>query len=118
MGRPSANQLVVEIRRAGAAVVVRLAGSADMGESERLKDELEQLADQGAAPIIVDLGDLEFICSAGLGALLSAHARMGHVHGGVRLIHPQPFVLRILETTRLTQLFPVYPNLDDALASG
>ncbi|HUS92593.1 MAG TPA: STAS domain-containing protein [Phycisphaerae bacterium] len=116
MAHLSAHPLVVEARRVGAGVVVHLAGAAEMAAAEGLRDRLEQLADQADRPIVLDLTDLEFLGSAALGALLSALARAGHDVGAIRLVHPQPFVMRVLETTRLTRLFPVYPTVDDALA--
>ena len=117
MGHRAAEPLVVEVHRAGDAVVVRLAGSADGAEAEGLRARLEELADLGAGPIVMDLGNLAFICSAGLGALLGAYGRMGRRPGAVRLVHPQPFILRLLETTCLTRVFPVYSSVDDALSS-
>ena len=113
----AASQLDVEVERVGEAAVVRVSGSAGMGEADKLKDRLEQLAEQSVPVIAVDLSDLEFICSAGLGALLSAYAKLRPHSGQLRLINPRPFVLRLLETTRLTQLFGVFGSVQEALAS-
>ncbi len=115
MARQSAKQLEVEVQRLGAAVVVRVRGSAGMGQADYLQDQLELLAEPAVGVVVLDLADLKFISSAGLGALLSARAKMRPHGGQIRLVNPQPFVRRILETTRLDQLFAISPSLDDAL---
>jgi anti-anti-sigma factor len=111
----SAQQLDVEVQRLGAAAVVHVRGSAGMGQADYLRDRLEPLADPAVGVIVLDLADLEFISSAGLGALLSVRAKLRPHGGEIRLINPRPFVRRILETTRLDQLFAILPSLDDAL---
>ena len=117
MASKSANQLGLDVQRTGTAVVVRVRGSAGMGEAGYLKDQLEYLAESDVRVIVLDLADLSFISSAGLGALLSARARIGSLGGQIRLVHPQPFVRQILEVTHLNQLFVIFPNLDDALGA-
>ncbi|MGB2819929.1 MAG: STAS domain-containing protein [Phycisphaerae bacterium] len=115
MAGESANQLEMEVQRLSTATVVRMRGSAGMREADYLRDQLELLAESAVRTIVLDLAELEFISSAGLGAILSARAK-ARPHGGeIRLINPRPFVLRILETTRLDHLFAILPSLQDAL---
>lgn len=118
MGENSGNNLVLTTRRVGGAAVVEIRGSAGIAEAERLKAGLEGLVEQKLTPIILDLRGMEFICSAGLGAIITAYVRSRHHRGQIRLVGPQPAVLRILETTRLTRLFSVYPGVDQALGAG
>jgi len=115
MSRSAAEALVVEVRQVGDAFVVRLVGSADAAEAEELQLRLEQLATLEPRAVVLDMGDLAFICSAGLGALLSAYARLGHKRGSMRVVRPQPLIQRLLEMTCLTRVFPVYETVDDAL---
>jgi anti-anti-sigma factor len=110
-----ANELVVDIQWIGSAAVVHMRGSAGMSEADRLKEQLDEIAEQPVTVICVDLSELEFICSGSLGALLSAHKKAKPHHGKVRLVHPRPLVLRVLETTRLTDLFEVFDDLDRAM---
>lgn len=87
-----------------------------MSEAGELKGRLEQLADRALSPIVVDLTEVSFISSAGLGALISARLK-GRRHGGqIHLVNPQPAVLRVLETTQLTRVFDVFPTVDQALS--
>lgn len=108
-------QLDVRVDRQAGVAVVRVRGSAGMTEAEPFGRRLEQLADEPFDLIVLDLSDLEFISSAGLGALVRAHGRLGGGRGRLRLVHPRPMVLRVLETMRLTRLFEVYPDVEGAL---
>ena len=108
--------LTLDVREMGSAVVVAVGGSADMQDSERLRTALNDLADREVARIVVDLSDMDFICSAGLGAIIAAHLRVRHYEGSLSLVNPRPAVRELLETTRLTKLFAIHEDVDHALA--
>jgi anti-sigma B factor antagonist len=107
--------LTLEVRQAGSAGVVCASGSADIGQCEKLLAALDQLVARRTALIVLDLTDLEFICSQGLGAIITAHLKSRHHKGQIRLVNPQPAVREVLETARLTKLFPIFNDLDQAV---
>lgn len=107
--------LRLKVQQIQGAVVVCAGGMADIATAQRMKLKLEQLAQQHLPVIILDLSNLKFICSVGLGAIIGAHVKCRHHQGEIRLVNPQPAVLGVLETTRLTQLFPIYQTVEDAL---
>ena len=63
--------------------------------------------EDGTETIDVDLSRTRFIDSSGLGALISLHKTMCARGGSVRILHPTPMVLQILELTRLHRVFEV-----------
>ena len=109
--------LELEIKEMPEATVVRLKGSASMTEAERIRSKLVALAEKRIPTIVLDLAKMDFICSAGLGAIISAHLRSRHHNGQIRLAAPQPAVMRLLETTRLTKLFPVFKDVEEAVGA-
>ncbi|MFB3890398.1 MAG: STAS domain-containing protein [Phycisphaerae bacterium] len=121
--RPRSNQagdeppepLKVDVRRLASAPVVRIEGSASFAVADKLRSRLEKLAAEQAPLVVLDLTALDFICSPGLGAIISLHIKSRHHAGRIRLVNPQPAVLEILGTTRLTKLFPIFPNVEQAL---
>jgi len=113
-GNP-AGQLEVEVQRREPHAVVRVRGSAGMGDAEYLTSQLERLVESTGGVVVLDLAELTFISSAGLGALIRAHAKMHEGAGQIRLVHPQPFVRQVLKMTCLDRLFVIYASLDDAL---
>lgn len=115
MATHPSHQLLVDITRTGPTAVVRLTGSAGMSEASRLNDELARLMEQSAETIVLDLAGMDFICSTGLGTLISTYKAMRARGGAFRLASPQPFVLRLLETTRLDRLFDIFPTREEAV---
>ena len=106
----------IEVRRIGQAAVVWVHGSTGTIEAQKLTDELLRLAHGAVSVIVLDLSDMEFISSAGLGAILRARKALSKYKGEVRLVHPQPLIRKLLETTRLTRVLPLFPTVEGALA--
>jgi anti-sigma B factor antagonist len=115
MSTASNKPLRMQVSRHGSAMVLKVAGSASMGEADRLREKLIELAAERAPLVILDLSEMDFISSLGLGAIITGHLKMRHHRGQIRLVNPTPAVRELLETTRLTTLFAVYDSVDKAL---
>ncbi|MDD2724868.1 MAG: STAS domain-containing protein [Methylovulum sp.] len=89
----------------------------DAHNSAGLKAELLQRVEQGGEPIIVQLEQVRFIDSSGLGALLSGHKQAVAKSGRLILVNIQPPVLAMFEITRLNRVFEIYADLNEALAT-
>ena len=114
MSKTSDKSLRLETEELGSAVVVRICGSVSINHAEQLRERLEEIA-AGQTPILVlDLSKMDFICSTGLGAIIFGHLKSRHHNGQIRLVSPQPAVRELLETTRLTKLFPLYESVEQA----
>ena len=109
--------LVISEQTIGPAVVLRLRGSAGMAEADHLRQRLEELAALKYPLIVLDLAAMEFISSLGLGAIVTGHVRCRHHNGQLRLVNPQPAVMQLLETTRLTKLFGIFASVEKAIAA-
>jgi len=105
----------MELRQEGSTAVIRVHGSADMNDADKMRQMLEDLSDRKTTPIVLDLSDMDFICSAGLGAIISAHLKSRDYKGQILLVSPQKSVRDLLETTRLTKLFPIFDSVPQAL---
>ncbi|MBZ4201644.1 MAG: STAS domain-containing protein [Methylovulum sp.] len=88
----------------------------DAHNSGDLKEALLHKIEQGNTHLIVQLAQVRFIDSSGLGALLAAYKKINAGHGRLMLVHVQAQVLAMFELTRLTQVFDIYAELDDILA--
>jgi anti-sigma B factor antagonist len=99
----------------GAAIIYRLRGSLDLATAPSLRAALIEAANEGKHDIIVDLTELEFLDSTGLGALIGAHRRALENSGRVRLIVREGPIQRLLNITGLMRIFAVYASLDAAL---
>ena len=67
---------------------------------------------------MLDLHEMDFICSLGLGAIINGHLKSRHHQGQIRLVGPVPPVRELLETTRLTKLFGIYDSVEQALTAS
>lgn len=100
----------------GRAQLFALGGSLDIATSPTLRAALMEAAERDNHEIVVDLTQLEFLDSTGLGALIGAHRRASEHAGSVRLVTHEGQILRLLRITGLLDVFAVYPSVEAALA--
>jgi len=105
----------IKSEHGGAAIIYRLHGSLDLATAPSLRAALLEAANEGKHEIIVDLTELEFLDSTGLGALIGAHRRALENSGRVRLSVRDGPIQRLLNITGLMRIFAVYGSLDAAL---
>ncbi|UCD27455.1 MAG: STAS domain-containing protein [Planctomycetota bacterium] len=113
---PFKDALRYDVDRRDNVIVVKLAGSAHMENLTDLQDKLLKLVNDRPEQLIIDLSDLNFISSMGLGGIIAAHLKCRHHNGVVKLVAPQPAIMDLLEVTRLTKLFPIYDTVENAIA--
>lgn len=107
--------LQIVTRRMGDLPIVELSGSCTMEQSMRIGEELDPLArDPAVRLLILDLRDLDFIESSGLGGMIAAYLKCRKRGAEVRLVGPVPAIMRVLEITQLDKLFRVCDTLETA----
>ncbi len=109
--------LRLDVEPRGDALVARLVGSANMINAADLQDQLFAIVDRKPSHLVLDLSQLAFINSVGLGGIIAAHVRSRRQKGVISIAAPTPDILELLRVTNLTRLFPVYDSVDDAIAS-
>lgn len=108
--------LRVDIQQRGDLAIVKLSGSASMDACGSLQGRLYELIDLDIKRLILDMSDLDFMSSVGLGAIIAAYLRGRHRNCEIKLVGPQPRILELLDLTRLTRLFEVFKSMDEAIA--
>ena len=109
--------LKLEVEESDQAIIVRLRGSVTISDAEDLQQRLEELIAKQPSTVVLDLSEMDFICSSGLGAIIVGYLKSRHHKGKFYLANAQPAVRELLETTRLTKLFAIYSSVAEALAS-
>jgi anti-sigma B factor antagonist len=107
--------LSVDVDHRGTVAIVKLAGSADMDVTGHLREQLVGLVDENTSNLVLDLADLDFINSVGLGAIIAAYLRCRRHNGAMKVVAPKPAIQELLSVTKLTSLFPVHISVDSAL---
>jgi anti-anti-sigma factor len=98
--------------------VVRLTGRMTLGMRLReIESKISDAAGNGVERLILDLSGVEFIDSAGLGALMILFGNMKLRGGQLRLVAPGARVLDVLKLTRTDSILNIAPNLEAALES-
>ena len=77
---------------------------------------LNELIDAGDIRLVIDLTDMDFIASMGLGVFVRTYTRLREAGGFLRLAGPRPLILQIIKTTALDRLLLIYDSLEKALA--
>ena len=109
--------LELDVRSSGAGVVIALGGCAGMADADRLRGRLAALVAEGAELVVLDLSDLSFIGSSGLGAIMFARQELLHRNGKLRLAAPAPAVLSVIQQARLTKLLDIFDSVEEALGA-
>jgi anti-sigma B factor antagonist len=107
----------IEREARGAVQIVRLSGSLDMYSFPRLETQLNTLFQQAQYRIVLDCRDLDYIGSAGLGALIGFAKQAREHDGDVKLLNVPERILKIIELLGFTKVLQVFPDEAAALAA-
>jgi anti-sigma B factor antagonist len=98
--------------------VLGLRGRLALGEeSNGLRTAIDQLLLAGSTRIVLNLERLNYVDSAGLGALIETQRKTKATGGQLKLCHIGPKLKQALDLARLLPLFETYPTETAALAS-
>jgi anti-sigma B factor antagonist len=89
----------------------------DAHNSDELKQEMNRLFENGTKNLLVDLKEVRFIDSSGLGVLVSGFKNASTRQGSIKLCSLQTQVKSMFELTRLHRVFDIYQTVDEALES-
>jgi anti-sigma B factor antagonist len=82
-----------------------------------LKDKVQSLIQQGQKNIIIDLGGVSYVDSAGLGQIVHAYATAKNKGGALKLLNVTKRLKDLLVVTKLLTVFDTYDDEKAALAS-
>ncbi len=107
-------ELQIRDEQDGAMCVLTLQGEVDVYTAPALKEKLVNNIEQGCNNVLVDMEDVTFIDSSGLGVLVSALRRARERGGSVRIRCTRDNILKIFRITGLDKVFPIYSDLAEA----
>ena len=101
-------------RQDGDVAVVRVSGEIDLCSSLSFREHLTRVIDGGAAKVAVDLSQVSFIDSAGLGVLAGVARRIVLKAHELVIVCPDGRTRRVLATVGMDRVIPVVPALEEA----
>ena len=105
----------IELEQAQDQWTLTVAGELDYSECSTFRMHIDRVLKSSPPALIVDMSGIEYLDSSGLGLLLSL-SREFTPHGGRLVLITNPTVDSILELTRLTGIFSIAGNAEEAAA--
>jgi anti-sigma B factor antagonist len=110
--------LTTNVREVDGVTIVDLSGRITLGEgSGKLRDTVRETLGKGQKNIVLNLGDVGYIDSSGLGELVSSYTTASNQGASVRLVNLQEKVSDLLQITKLYTVFQIFNSEADAVAS-
>ena len=105
-------------REVNGVTVMDLSGKITLGEGgATLRDEVRNIISKGSKKILLNLGEVNYIDSSGLGELVSAFTAVKNAGGELKLVNLTKKVSDLLVITKLVTVFDVRDNEDAAIKS-
>ena len=105
-------------RHVGSVTILVLTGTITIdGDATRLKDKINSLVVQQRTSVILNLAEISYIDSGGLGQLVASYAALAKAGGGLKLLHVNKRNHDLLSITRLAIIFQTFDAEDEALRS-
>lgn len=97
--------------------VLSLSGRLDLASGTNLKQFVKKLFEENCTSIHLNLSEVEFINSSGLGTLVSIMKEVRLLKGRLTLSNLASYVQEIFEITQLSHIFEIYATEEEAMAS-
>ncbi|HET6957362.1 MAG TPA: STAS domain-containing protein [Vicinamibacterales bacterium] len=108
----------IEERAVGDVVVLDLKGKVTLGEGdELLKDKVNSLVNQGHKKIVLNLADVPYIDSAGLGEVVRTYTTVSRQGGSLKLLNLTKRITDLLSITKLLTVFETFDSENEAVRS-
>jgi anti-sigma B factor antagonist len=110
--------LFATCREVGPVTIIDLSGKISLGEgSALLRRTIRELLENGQTRILLNLGDVNYIDSSGIGELVSGFTAVRNRNGELKLLNLTKKVNDLLQLTKLFTVFDVYTDEATAVRS-
>src|SRR5215475_2155738 len=111
--------MTISERMIGDVVVVDVSGKITLGDGGDaiLKDNLRGLVQQGQKKLLLNLADVAYVDSAGLGAIVQSYTTVTNQGGALKLVNTTKRINDLLAITKLLTVFDTFDNEAEAVTS-
>ena len=108
----------IEERTVGDVLILDVKGRITLGEGDEiLKDKVNSLLKQGLKKIVLNLAEVPYIDSAGLGEIVRTYTTVSRQGGSLKLLSLTKRITDLLAITKLLTVFETYESENDAVQS-
>ena len=106
-------------RTVGDVMIVDVSGKVTLGDGGdvMLKDKMRSLVQQGHKKILLNLGDVSYVDSAGLGEIVGSYTSVSRQGGSLKLLNLTKKITDLLAITKLLTVFETFDSEDEAVRS-
>lgn len=97
--------------------ILRLKGRLDAASAKEIKSKINELVKDNRVNLVMDLAEIDFIDSTGLGCMVACLRTAAKKDGDIKIAGLQPQVRAIFELTRLHRIFQIFDDANAALRS-
>ena len=110
--------MTLKERRVGDVTILAPNGRLVLDDgNDELRERLEQLAREGRVSVLIDLKDVTYIDSCGVGVLISKYVSLRRKGGDVKLLNLTQRSHHLMEISKLLDVFETFESEEQALAS-
>jgi anti-sigma B factor antagonist len=110
-------ELSVTTSRQDDVTIVSVAGEVDVYTAAQLRSALDEEVAAEHVQLVVDLDEVTFLDSTGLGVLVGRLKLVRNQSGWLRLVCSNERILRVFRITGLDKVFGIHASVDEALAA-
>ena len=108
----------IDERKVGSVTILDMKGKMTLGDGdELLRKKVASLLDKGEKQIILNLGDVPYIDSAGLGEIVRTYTTVSRQTGSLKLLNLTKRITDLLSITKLLTVFDTFDNENEAVKS-
>ncbi len=112
------SQLSIKDRTIGEVTILDLSGKITIGEgSVQLREAVRRLLDDGKKKILLNLGEVAYVDSSGIGELVSSYTTTNNQGGQLKLLNLTKKIQDLLMITKLLTVFETFDSEASALES-
>ena len=110
-------EITITTRRVSAVVILDIAGRLWVLDLS-LREFIKKLLDEGATHFVLNLADLSYMDSSGLGQMLSIWTSIKNKGGHMTILRPSARIQKLLEITKLCTVFEIFQDEAAAVAEA
>jgi anti-sigma B factor antagonist len=107
----------INVRELNDVAILELEGRLDASTVNNLRDKLKNLIQHNHSNIVLDLGNISFIDSSGIGILVASLRSINEINGDIKISNVKDHVRSIFELTRLHHIFEIFDDCEIAALS-
>jgi anti-sigma B factor antagonist len=108
----------IDERNVGDVIILDMQGKLLIGEGdELLREKVNSLVENGKTKIVLNLGEVPYMDSAGLGEVVRCYTTVSRKNGTLKLVNLTKRLQDLLSITKLLTVFETYEDEDTAVKS-